>query len=143
MHNRLPYTWTSPSLWHSPCAVGVLPISQRGCWSANCSLVSSSWATGARSIPVDLSTSLVNGTCPKARVEGRSTPELVAASAPVRHPHLVVVLIVARLTLLERLMPRFPRSNGLLPALFSPLQGALVMQQSTAKSTNSRPRRRS
>src|SRR5215218_4260236 len=120
MHSRLPYTWTSPSLWHS----------------------SSAGATGARSIPVDLSTSLVNGTCPKARVEGRSTPELVAASAPVRHPHLVVVLIVARLTLLERLMPRFPRSTGLLPA-FSPPQGALVMQQSTARSANSRPWRRS
>src|SRR5215217_8579100 len=95
MHSRLPYTWTSPSLWHSPSAGRVLPISQRGCWSANCSLVSSSWATGARSIPVDLSTSLVNGTCPKARVEGRSTPELVAASAPVRHPVFLIVVIVS------------------------------------------------
>jgi hypothetical protein len=47
-----------------------------------------------------LSTSPVNGTCPKARVDGGSTPEIEAASAPVRYPHFVVVLIVARVTLL-------------------------------------------
>src|SRR5215216_8144360 len=83
-----------------------LAISQRGWWSttcslANCSLLSSSWATGARSFRFGWSTSPVNGTHPKARVEGRSTPSLcAAASAPVRHPHFVVVLIVTPLTLL-------------------------------------------
>ena len=45
-------------------------------------------------------------------------------------------------TAIERLTPRFPRSTGLLPA-FSPPQGALVMQQSTATSESSRPMRRS
>ena len=45
-------------------------------------------------------------------------------------------------TVIEGLMPRFPRSTGLLP-VFSPPQGALVMQQSTARSANSRPTRRS
>ena len=45
-------------------------------------------------------------------------------------------------TAIERLMPRFPLSTGLLPAL-SPPQGALVMQQSTATSENSKPMRRS
>jgi hypothetical protein len=37
-------------------------------------------------------------------------------------------------TTIERLMARFPRSTGLLPAI-SPPQGALVMQQSTARVT--------
>src|SRR5215216_849997 len=78
----------------------VLAISQRDCWSANCWLATSSGDTGARSFRLGLSTSPVNGTRPKARVEGRSTPKLAAASAPVRHPHFVVVLIVAPLTLL-------------------------------------------
>src|SRR5215217_8720234 len=83
-----------------------LAISQRRWWSpscslVNCSLLSSSWATGARSFRFGWSTSPVNGTHLKARVEGRSTPVLgAAASAPVRHPHYVVVLIVAPLTLL-------------------------------------------
>jgi hypothetical protein len=64
-------------------------------------LVSASWTTGARSFRLGLSTSPVNGTHPKARVEGGSTLELAAASAPVRHPHFVVVLIVARVTILN------------------------------------------
>jgi hypothetical protein len=63
-------------------------------------LMASSRATGARSFHFGLPTSPVNGTCPKARVEGRSTPEIAVASAPVRHPHVVVVLIVARMNLL-------------------------------------------
>ena len=45
-------------------------------------------------------------------------------------------------TAIERLMPALPLSTGLLPA-FSPPQGALVMQQSTAISESSRPMRRS
>jgi hypothetical protein len=43
-------------------------------------------------------------------------------------------------TAIERLMPRLPLSSGLLPA-FSPPQGALVTQQSTATSEVSRPMR--
>src|SRR5919107_5566019 len=75
---QTPIYWTSPRLWHSPSAVRVLPISQRGCWSANCSLVSSG-ATAARSYRLGLLTSPVNGTRPKARVDGGSAPEVVAA----------------------------------------------------------------
>ena len=45
-------------------------------WSANCSLVSTSWATGARSFRLGLSTSPVNRTRPKARVEGEAHPRL-------------------------------------------------------------------
>jgi hypothetical protein len=45
-------------------------------------------------------------------------------------------------TATERLMPRFPLSTGLLPA-FSPPQGDLVMQQSTATSESSSPMARS
>ena len=41
-------------------------------------------------------------------------------------------------TAVERLMPCFPLSTGLLPAL-SPPQGAFVMHPSTATSANSRP----
>src|SRR5215213_207439 len=40
---------------------------------------------------------------------------------------------------IERLMPRLPRSTGLLPA-FSPPHGALVMQQSTAPHPTDRDR---
>src|SRR5215203_4748319 len=99
-HSSLPSTWTSPGLRHSPSAVRILSISQRGCWLADCSLVCTSWATGARSFRLGLSTSPVNGTCPKARVDGGSTPEIAAASAPERHQHFVVVLIVARVAFL-------------------------------------------
>jgi hypothetical protein len=45
-------------------------------------------------------------------------------------------------TAVERLVPRFPLSTGLLPA-FSPPQGAFVMQQSTATSGSSNPTKRS
>src|SRR5918997_4410883 len=83
-HSSLPSKWTSPSLWHSPSALRILWISQRDCWSVDCSLVTSR-ATGARSFRFGLSTSPVNGTCPEARVEGGSSPQLAAASAPVRH----------------------------------------------------------
>src|SRR5215212_6909015 len=100
IHSTLPSTWTSPSLRHSPSALRILSISQRGCWLADCSLVSTSWATGARSFRLGLSTSPVNGTRPKARVDGGSTLEIAAASAPERHPHFVVVLIVARVSIL-------------------------------------------
>src|SRR5829696_1827691 len=99
-HSSLPSNWTSTSLRHSPSAVRILSISQRGCWSADCSLVPTSWATGARSFRLGLSTSPVNGTCPKARVEGEAYPRLCGGFGPSKAPHFVVVLIVARVTLL-------------------------------------------
>src|SRR5829696_6057709 len=88
-HSSLPSNWTSPSLQHSPSAVRILSISQRGCWLADCSLVSTSWATEARSFRLGLSTSPVNGTRPKARVDGGSTPEIVRRLRPQKGTHVL------------------------------------------------------
>src|SRR5215210_1351066 len=85
-HSTLPSNWTSPGLGHSPSAMRIQPISQRDCWSAECSLVSTSWATGARSFRLGLSTSPVNGTRPKARVDGGSTPWLFGGFGPSKAP---------------------------------------------------------
>ncbi len=76
----------------------------------------------------------------RRRVEGRGQERRVAwrlagaVTVPMGMPRAS--------TAVERLVPRFPRSTGLLPA-FSPPRGAFLMQQSTATSGSFRPTIRS